>query len=390
MSNNKIKIHFIITGLESGGAENMLYKLLSLINKDKFSVIVTSLLGEGVFGRKIRDLGIELNSLGMDRGSVDFSAIFRMAKLIKKSNPNIVQTWMYHADLIGGISAKIAKCSTIVWNIRNGTLDTKLSKKSTILTTRACSFLSSHIPKKIVCCAESAKEIHSKIGYSEDRIVVIPNGFDVDVFRPDSESRARVRSALGISDKTIVIGLAGRFDPQKDHKSFFLAASKISKIQKDIRFILCGNGIFENNLPLFEMIQSADVAGRVNLLGRRDDMAQVTAAFDIGCSSSAYGEAFSNTIGESMACGVPCVVTDVGDSAVIVGDSGLVVPPRDPEALFCALKEMVEMGAERRRELGVLARQRVIKEYSLEGIVLKYEGLYSDLFASAAGVAVKG
>lgn len=360
----------------------MLYKLLSKIDKRKFAPEVVSLLGMGVLGEKLIARGIPVCCLGMKRGFPNPLKILKIVQIFGKTQPDIVQTWMYHADLMGGIGAKIAGTFPVVWNIRNGDLDPQLSSKMTVFTTKICALISSIVPIKIICCAESAQKIHGKLGYRSDRMIVIPNGFDVEKFKPDSGAREQVHRELGIEKDSIVIGLAGRFDPQKDHGGFFCAASKLIKKTNKIQFVLCGNEITGGNEALKKMIYESGVEKNVHLLGRRDDMARVTAAFDIGCSSSAYGEAFSNTIGEAMACGVPCVVTDVGDSASIVGNTGIVVPPRDPNVLYLALKEMVDMGGEKRRYLGSLARERVVKEFSLDRVVHQYEELYLSIMKS--------
>jgi glycosyltransferase involved in cell wall biosynthesis len=182
---------------------------------------------------------------------------------------------------------------------------------------------------------------------------------------------------LGLSDEKILIGLVGRFDRQKDHKTFFQAARILHKDYAGAHFVLCGDGIRWNNPIIRKWINEAYVTAVTHLLGRRDDMASLYPALDI-VSSSSYGEGFPNVLGEAMACGVPCVVTDVGDSARIVGKTGLVVPPRNAVALAGALKKMIELG-EGRKKLGALARERIKDNYSLEKIVSQYKNVYMDV-----------
>ena len=206
-------------------------------------------------------------------------------------------------------------------------------------------------------------------------MVVIPNGFDLDAFFPDKQAREKVRKELGINDKIIVIGFVARFDPQKDHKNFFEAAKIVHKIYPKVHFFLCGDGISWKNEKLREWIEKSGVEKVTHLLGRRDDIKNVYNSIDIFCSSS-YGEGFPNVIGEAMACGIPCVVTNVGDSAIIVGDTGFVVPPKNPESLDEAIIKMIEIGEEKRKELGKRARKRIEESYSIEKIVKNYEQLY--------------
>lgn len=375
-----INMHFVITGLETGGAEMMLFKLLSRIDRGVFVPEVTSLMNRGAIGEKLVEIGIPVHSLGMSRGKADMTKIAQLIRSMRLKRPDIVQTWMYHADLIGGLAAKFSGQAPVVWNIRNGNLDQQESKRGTFMTVKACSYLSRILPERIVCCAESAKKIHAELGYKEEQMTVIPNGFDVSAFKPDVEARQRIRTECGIPERATVIGLAGRFDPQKDHAGFFAAAAKIRPCPDTVRFVLCGNGIDEDNQVLHRMIKSAGLSDCVHLLGVRGDMAHVTAVFDIGCSSSAYGEAFSNTIGEAMACGAPCVVTDIGDSSFIVGETGETVPPRDAEALSGAMQKLIKMDVTQRRLLGARARERIVSLYSIEQVVSQYENMYFNIY----------
>jgi len=358
----------------------MLLKLLSGLDRDRFDFVITSLVGMGGLGKRFADLGVPVHCLDMTPGHFGLNKIYKLIKLISEERPDIVQTWLYHSDFIGGISARATRKPQVIWNIRNSNLDPRFSRKTTILTASACARLSSYIPRKIVCCAESAKAIHVEMGYDKSRFVVIPNGFNTDEFKPNPLARAQIRSEFNIPDHFIVFGLAARYDSQKDHASFIAAASRIISRSSNVRFILCGYDIDSANIQLHKEIMESGISDYVHLLGRRDDMDKVTAAFDIACSSSAFGEAFSNTIGEAMSCGVPCVVTDVGDSSLVVGSTGLVVPPRSPELLEKAMMEMVEMSQERRHQMGVSARERICNEYSLEKIINKYENLYLETY----------
>jgi len=369
----------IITGLNTGGAETMLYKLLFNIDRTKFEPMVLSLTDIGSIGKKIEKLGISVKALGMKRGVPDPRYVFRLAAILKKEKPDLVQTWMYHADLIGGLAAKLVRNIPIVWNIRHSNLDPEGNKKTTILTAKTCAKLSKTIPKKIICCSEASFKVHSELGYKEEKMIVIPNGFDLDAFKPDDGARYSVRRELRIPDDAVIIGVVARFDPQKDHKNLIDAAGVLCRTYENIYFILCGDRITNDNKQLTKWIQEYNLQTNFYLLGRRTDVARITAAFDIASSSSSYGEGFPNVVGEAMACEVPCVVTNVGDSAYIVGDTGIVVSPKNPLAMAKAWEKLIKLPAEERKILGKLARKRIEDNFEINSIVNQYEALYNKI-----------
>jgi glycosyltransferase involved in cell wall biosynthesis len=209
-------------------------------------------------------------------------------------------------------------------------------------------------------------------------MVVLPNGFDLEVFKPDPAARLSVRQELGLPEEALFIGLVGRFYPLKDHYNFIDAAARLRAELPEIHFLLCGEGITPENKELAEWVNASGIRAHCHMLGQREDIPRITAALDIACSSS-YMEGFPNVIGEAMACGVPCVVTDVGDSALLVGDTGMVVPPKNPQALANAWRELIEMGPDRRASLGEAARRRVGESFSLPAIAARYEELYEGI-----------
>lgn len=370
-----MKILHIITGLNTGGAEMMLYKLVSRMNRNKFDIQVILLTDIGPIGKKIEDLGIPVSALGMKRGIPNPQMVFKLARWLKKYRPDIIQTWMYHSDLIGGLAAKMSGNIPVVWGIHHSNLDPKGNKRTTIWTAKVCARFSRWLPVKIVCCSEASKRVHTALGYAAEKMVVIPNGFDLNLFKPDLEEGTLVRQELGIPEDTIIIGMVGRFDPQKDHLNFIKAAALLQKEIPDVQFLLCGDDIIWENHKLSKWIEDAGLSNNFHLLGRRDDIPQIMTALNIA-SSSSYGEGFPNVVGEAMACGVPCVVTDVGDSALIVGDTGIVVPPKDSNDLALAWKELIEIGKDRRQRLGDNARRRIREKFSLPSVVERYEELY--------------
>jgi glycosyltransferase involved in cell wall biosynthesis len=249
-----------------------------------------------------------------------------------------------------------------------------------MLVNRACAFLSRKLAARIVCCSEASLRTHKKLGYAAEKLEVIPNGFDLEQVKPDPAARASLREELGIPADTILIGIAARFHPHKDHGNFIQAAAGLHKQMPEIHFLLCGLDITWQNLRLAGWIESAGIRNCCHLLGLRQDMPRLFAGMDIATTSS-RSEAFPIAIGEAMACGTPCVATDVGDSALIVGETGSVVAPGDPHALAEAWRKLVEAGPEVRHRLGIAARRRVQQHFALPAIVERYQAIYAKLAA---------
>lgn len=370
----------VITGLDTGGAETMLYRLLSHTDREAFEPRVVSMTGVGPVGEEIRGLGVPVESLGMRRGVPDPRGVLRLARYLRRDAPDVVQTWMYQADLVGGLATKLSVRPTpVAWGIHSTHLDPRKVKASKILTVRACALSSHLLPARIVCCSEASRVVHARMGYRTNGMLVIPNGVDLASFKHDPDARASVREELGVEAETRLVGLVARFDPQKDHETFIRAAALLRNRLPDVDFVLCGTGITWENRELVRWIDSAGVRARCHLLGRRSDTPRLTAALDVASSSSAYGEAWPLVVGEAMACAVPCAVTDVGDSALIVGDTGRVVPPKDPASLAAAWQDLLTLRPEQRTALGLAARRRVEERFGLPEAVKRYEALYEEL-----------
>lgn len=377
-----IKIVHVISGLSTGGAEMMLYKLLSRLQQT-FENEVVSLVPTGPIGEKIKTLKVPVRTLGMRRGVPNPAGLYRFIRWLRQDPPHLIQTWMYHADLLGGLAAKLAGGIPVVWNIRHGTFAANDRKRSSHLAMKVCIPLSRWLPTRIVCCSEVSQRFHVDAGYAGAHMIVIPNGFDLSAFMPNPAARASVCQELAIAPETLLIGLVGRFDAQKDHQTFIQAAARLLQQCPEVHFLICGDEITWENSTLADWIDAAGIRHHCHLLGRREDIPRLTAAFDIAVSSSSHGEGFSNVIGEAMACGVPCVVTDVGDAALIVGDTGRVVPPRNPEALASNWHALIALGVEGRERLGRAARDRIAANFNLPVIVAKYEKLYEEIATQA-------
>lgn len=373
-----VKILHIITGLGTGGAETMLLKLLSGIDRYKFEIFVISLTKQEGIDDDIRKLGIPVISLKMTKGISIIAVFIQLILHIRKIKPNIVQTWMYHADLFGGIAAKLAGRASVVWGIRHSSLNLSKDKRSTRWVAKICGLSSGVIPTKIICNSRISCKSHIKLGYNRSKMMVIPNGFNTDKFFPNSYLRQIFRNEIGVSDSTCLIGLIARFSPIKGHQIFIDAAGEVYKENKNIFFVLCGEDVTKDNIALIMMLKKANIEQATFLLGKRVDMPKIHVGLDILVSSS-YGEGFSNVIGEAMACETPCVVTDVGDSAFIVDESGMVVPADNPDALATAILKMAQLSPAERRLLGKQARDRIQSKFSLLVVVRKYEELYKDI-----------
>ena len=374
MMNKPISIVFVITNLDCGGAEVMLLRLLSRLDQGKFTAQVISLIETGQLGRQIEALGVPVRALGMRRGRPSFNALIRLAIWLRQDRPQLVQTWMYHADLLGSIAAWLAGGIPVTWGIHQSDLSWAGNRFLTLLTVKVCACLSWLSPKHIICCSEASKQAHQAAGYVAEKLVTIPDGYDVDTFKPDDLSRTVIRAELDVPEDMMVIGMVARAHPQKDYPNLLRAARVILRERRDVCFVLCGHDVTWENEELTALIESAD-REQFRLLGQREDIPRVMAAFDVATLSS-FGEAFPNVISEAMSCGVPCVVTDVGDAALIVGDTGIVVPTRDPVALAEGWSRMLDLGREARARLGLAARERIKEHYNVSKFVGRYEALY--------------
>ncbi|MBI4507237.1 MAG: glycosyltransferase [Chloroflexi bacterium] len=378
MAARPIRLLHLITDLDVGGAEMMLYKLLSGLDGGAFASEVVSLTTIGPLSERIRALGVPVSALGLRRRVPDPLPLARLVRSLRREPPDVVQTWMYHADLLGGLAAKLAGSMPVVWNVRQSNLSPSVNRRRTLLVVRLCARLSRWLPARVVCGSQAARQAHVTLGYDATKMRIIPNGFDLAVFKPDPMARAAVRCELGLLDDAPLIGLVARFDAQKDHRTFVQAAALLRRQEPDVHFALCGDGVTLQNEALAGWIAAAGLREHCHLLGRRDDVPRLTAALDIATSSS-IGEGFPNAVGEAMACGVPCVVTAVGDSAAIVGRTGVVVPPRDRPALAAGWRALLALGPAGRRCLGQAARRRVAERFSLPAVVAQYERLYREL-----------
>lgn len=373
-----IRVLHVITTLGPAGAETMLCRIAAGMDTVRFTNEVVSLTGILDLADKMERIGVPVRTLGMAKGMPNPWLVLRLAKWIRESKPDVVHTWMYHANLVGALAARISGDVPVVWGVHHNSFDPRVNKRRTLLVNRACALLSRRLPARVVFCSEASLELHRELGYAAQKLEVIPNGFDLAQLRPNPSARRSLHAELGIPADTGLIGMAARFHPHKDHRNFIRAAGRIHKRIPAIHFILCGLNVTRSNSQLTRWIAQEGLSDCCHLLGVREDMPRIFAALDIATTSS-LSEAFPVVIGEAMACGTPCVVTDVGDSAKIVDRSGIVVPPGNPEKLSDAWITLMKAGPEVRRRLGVSARARIEQYFALPDVVARYQAVYEQL-----------
>lgn len=371
-----MKTLHIITGLNDGGAEAVLYRLCTHDRAPQHHVV--SLMDSGKYGPMLTEAGVPVTCLNMKQGKISVRGLWKLWRLIRKLDPDAIQTWMYHADLLGGVTARLAGHRNITWSIHHTTLDPAESPRSTILVAKACARLSRIVPRRIICCAEKSREVHAELGYDRARMRVIPNGYDLAIFQPDPAAGIQLRQELTLSPNEPVIGFVARFDPYKDHVTLLRALEIIKAKGHCPQCLLIGTGMTEANTTLAEKISDLDLSKYIHLLGRRNDIPTVMNALDLHVMSS-MSEGFPNVLAEAMACGTPCVSTDVGDAAMIVGDTGIIVAPRSPQALANAITDLLAKRDrptwEQRREA---ARRHVAENFSIERMVATYNETWLD------------
>lgn len=375
---SSIKVAHLITTLDAGGTEKMLSRLLAFMDGRRFSSHVICLTRMGDLGEMIRGKGIPVHTLDMPRGKVSVAGLLKLHRVLRGIKPDILQTWLYHGDLLGLLLGRLSGVRNICWNVRCSYMSLREYHASTRWTLRSCAMLS-RSPTLILTNSHEARRFHIGIGYRREGWEVIPNGFDLDEFRPDPMARPLLLDELGIEYRPgrHLIGFIARFDPMKDHTSFIRAGCRLLEQGRDAHFVMAGRGVSRENEALSRLVPE-QWAGRFHFLGGRSDINRITAGLDIA-SLASRGEGFPNVVCEAMACGVPCVVMDVGDSRAIVGETGLVTPPGDPAAMAGAWSSMMDMGRDDLDRLGRAARERVVELYDIRQVVRRYESLYNSL-----------
>lgn len=358
-----------------GGAQTMLAKLIEAEPRHGGSHhAIVSLLKPGVLAPTRDDAPVY--SLDMRRGFPGPGAIVRLMRITGRVRPDLLQGWMYHGNLAATIAAGLqARAAPVVWNVRHSLVDLALESGST----RRLIALSARLSRStaaILYNSHVAARQHEAAGFAPERSVYIPNGFDCDRFRPDPGRRDALARLFGIPAGPIVVAMAARLHPMKDHPMLIDAVAQARAAGVDLHLLLVGTDLDAPPRALSEQIARQIPPDRVTLIGERTDVADWLPGVDILALSSAWGEAFPNILGEAMACGLPCVATDVGDSAWVLGDSGTIVSPGDVVAMAAALVKLGGTGADERQARGKIARKRVIDEFEIGSVAHRYRQLY--------------
>lgn len=373
-----VRVCHIITGLSMGGAEAMLLKLLEGLGPAARGSAVVSMMDRGALGSRIESLGIQIVELGMRPGVPTLAGVWRLRQAMHAIRPEVVQGWMYHGNLAALLARRFCPGRLpVVWDVQHSVYSLGAEKLMTAAAIRLGALLSSRAAAIVYPSAASARQ-HEVLGYERRLTRLIPNGFDTDRFRPSGTSHDAFRAQLGLATDDPVIGLVARYHPMKDHGTFLRAAALVAQERPDAHFVLAGPGVEATNMELATLIDTLGLEARVRLLGPVTDAPGLMASLDVLCSSSS-SESFPNVIGEAMSTGVPCVVTDVGECARIIGETGVAVPPRNPERLAAGLLELLALPPALRHELGTRARDRIVAEYSLHSVCRQFQSLYAEL-----------
>ena len=364
-----MKVIFLIRSLNYGGAERQLVLLAEGLHKHGHSVSVAVFYANGPLEKHLHQAGVPVRQLNK-RGRWDIHGfLLRLFQLLRKEKPDILHGYLTVPNLFAVILKPLFSRIKIIWGVRASNMDLSrydwLARLTYWLECRLSRFAD-----LIIVNSRAGFDHAVAHSFPKNKMVVIPNGIDTERFCPDLAERQRVRKEWGVADNEKLIGLVGRLDPMKDHPTFLRAAALLAQARKDVRFVCVGDGPAVYRQQLYVLGKELGLANRVIWAGARADMPAVYNALDV-FSSSSYGEGFSNVIGEAMACGVPCVVTDVGDSAWVVGDAGFVVPPKNPSALaqgwqLCLSRDRDELKGKR--------RLRIIENYSVKQLVEQTAG----------------
>lgn len=371
-----MKVLHVITDLQQGGAEAMLEKLIRTSAALTPQVVheVVSLRSLGVVGPRLLAAGVPVTALGMGRPLASLRALGRLWGILRRQpTATVVQTWLYHADLFGGTLARLAGRRHVFWNLRVA-FHRPDFRRGTYLVLKLCAALSRLVPQRIVNCGPVVLASHVAEGYASERSVVIGNGFELDRLRVKPGTRERVRAALGVAEDALLIGTVARLHPQKDFPTLARGAAQLARQVPRARFLWVGAGV-DSDPALAALLQRLGLTDRFIRLGLRQDVPELLSALDVFCMAS-RSEGFPNALGEAMACALPCVSTDAGDAAFLLGARTWIVPVGSPPALADALERMAGLPEDERRRLGVQNRARITAEFSVEQAWMRYLDLY--------------
>ncbi len=364
MVNKKYEIAHIITSLDSGGAEKMLFKLLIERKKNGYCDIVISLKSHGVIQENFVKEGITVINLGINGLPSFFRSLYQMRYIIRDYDISLFQTWLYHADFFGSIISLIYR-KKIIWNIRCSVTRMKYTTKLILSLLKVMSF---YVPKKIIYASQSGKISHHEFGFDRSKAIVIPNGFDL---------QNRIKHYKKEEDK-FVVGSIGRFHQDKDYETLIKASAIVLTVNPKTTFVLVGNDLDVENEELINLLGKYKVKSSFLLLGFQENVNDIYGMFDIYCSSS-KSEGFPNVIGEAMMHEIPVVSTDAGDSKFLIGNAGEIVPIEDSQSLATAINNLISMSSIQRARIGKNGFLRISEHFKISEIMNKYNDLYKSV-----------
>ncbi len=364
----QVRLLFLIRSLNYGGSERQLIALVKGLQKRGSSVSVATFYSGGFLRHELESTGVSVESLEK-HARWDLSGFFwRLIRLVRRIQPSILHGYLATANILTVLLKPFCPSAKIVWGLRAS--DMQLERYGFVNQIQGW-FESklAFLPDLIIVNSYAGLEHAVGRGFPREKMTVIPNGIDIDRFHPDPPARIRIRQAWGITDHEWLIGLIGRLDPMKGHETFIKAAALLSRGRDNIRYICVGDGPEAFKQKLVGLSKDVGLDQRLIWVSADDDVGAIYNALDLVTSCSSYGEGFSNVIGEAMACGRSCVVTDVGDAKRIVGDTGYVVASGNPAALASAWQAALEAGGVEKASLSQRARERVIEHFSLERLI---------------------
>lgn len=373
-----MKIVHVITGLDDGGAEHTLYKICKYDNLNEHVVI--SLKKKGKYFILLKKIGVSVHSIDLKLFSI--FKFFHITNLIRILKPDIVQTWLVHGDLIGGLAARLCGIKNIVWNVRYSNFELGKAKLTTIILIKILARLSFVLPKLIVVVSKSARNTCEKAGYCKKKLKLITNGYDLSELNNHKYNKSQFRKKIKIKKKIPLIGNVARYDPKKDHSNLLKAISLVKQRNTHFCCILVGSGVNKSNTNLMREIRELKLHNNVKLLGQIRNIAKVMSVFDLYIQSSSYGEGFPNVVAEAMACRTPSVVTDAGDASYIVGNTGWVVPPKNPIKLAKSIqKALTEINNKNWKKRCNNSRLRIKQNFDIEKMLKSFNKVWSKVLA---------
>ena len=376
----KKRILHIINDLNVGGAETMLLRLMQTVDRSRFDPVIITMIESGELGPQFEALGIEMHALGARPGRISPRILFKMRSLIRSIRPDLIQSWLYHSNLAAFLASSLyGPRVPLAWSIRHSLYDLGYEPWLTRQVIRVGARCSSRV-SGIIFNSQTSLEQHHQFGFNARKHMVIPNGFDLSEFSPNSGARDELVSRLGLNPNSFLVGHAGRYHHIKDHALLAKSCARLVERGIDVQLLCAGRGC-EAGGALEALKESTGLGPRLHLLGEQRPLAPFLSGLDCLALSS-KSEAFPNVLAETMATGVACISTDVGDARLILGDSARIVPPNDPEQFTTALAGLHSLGTEGRHRLGTAGRERIQEHFELQAVSDRYQDFWTDLLST--------